>query len=262
VRLTKLAWLAVFFLWLGGCAAVPPVKPPAALMAPDEIVSQLRSRQERVQSFQGKGRLTFLSPQRNYSGTALLKGLEPTTLRVDILDFLGRSLLSFSSNGREVQVLSPKEGKFYYGQATPANLAALIPPAVTLPQVLHLLVGGLPLSAGPPDRWQYDPAQETYLLEWHQTDGSLKERLWVKATDLHPAKEEFYGNAGQLLFTVDLGDYGSLAPDLPGQIILRTNAPKVELRLAYRELLLNPALAAADLELKAPPAMAVVPLGK
>ncbi len=261
MNLLRLAHLAVFFLCLGGCAAVPPAKPPTTIISPDELLLRLRSRQELVRSFQGKGRLTFLSPERNYSGTAFLKGIVPTSLRVDILDFLGRSLLNFSSNGQEVQVLSPKEGKFYFGKATPANLAAFIPPAVTLPQVLRLLVGGVPLSPGPPSKWQYHPAQEGYLLEWHHADGSLKERLWVKAADLNPSKEEWFGPAGQPLFTVELGDYGTLSSDLPGQITLRTTAPQAELRLAYRELQVNPNLPPGDLELKAPPAMAVVPLG-
>ncbi len=261
MNLPKFAWLALAFLWLLGCAAAPPVKAPAPALSADELLSILRARQERVKSFEAKGRLTFLSPQRNYSGTAFLKGVEPTTLRVDILDFLGRSLLSFYSNGQVVQVLSPKEGKFYSGKATPANMAVFIPPAVTLPQALHLLAGALPLSSGAPHRFQLEAASDSYLLEWHRPDGALQERLWVKASGLYPTKDEWYGMNQQMLFSVDFSDYGAAAPDLPGQITLRTENPKAELRFAYRELKVNPALTGPGLEMKAPPAVAVVPLG-
>jgi hypothetical protein len=259
LNLRNLAWLAVLFS-LGGCRALPLAPPPAAVISAEELTSRLQARHREVQSFQAKGRLTFLSPERNYSGTGLLKGRAPTTLRVDVLDFLGRSLLSFASDGVEVQVLFPKEEKLFQGKATPGNLAALIPPAVTLPQVLRLLVGGLPLSMGAPDSFAYDPSQGDYLLEWHLSDGSLKERVWVKAQGLDPFKGEWYGDGGRLRFSVELADFGGPAPHLPGKITLRTETPKAELRLVYREMQVNPPLTAADLTLQPPPTVAVVPL--
>lgn len=247
---------------LGGCRALPPAAPLTAVISADHLLARLKARQNQVQSFQARGRVIFLSPERNYSGTALLKGKMPTTLRLDILDFLGRSGLSFASDGTEMQVLSPREGKFFYGPATPKNLAsALMPPAVTLPQVLRLLVGGLPLSSGPPHRCDYDAAQGLYLLEWRQPDGTLQERLWVKAEGLFPSKGEWYGEAGQVRFTIELADFGRLPTDLPGQITLRTNSPKSELRLFYKEMQANPHLAPADLVLTPPPQVQVVPLG-
>ena len=142
----RLVWLALA-LALWGCRSLPPPAPPTAVTSAEELVARLQAGKPRVQSFEAKGRLTLLSPQRNYSGTSLIKGRLPTTVRADVLDPLGRSLLNFYSNGLEVQVLSPKEGKLFKGEATPGNLAAFIPPAVTLPQALRLMTGDLPLSA-------------------------------------------------------------------------------------------------------------------
>jgi outer membrane lipoprotein-sorting protein len=260
VRLRLFAWVVVLLV-LGGCRTLPPTPPPAAIASPEELLARLKSRQQHLQSFQATGRLTFLSPERNYSGTGFLKGKEPTTLRVDILDFLGRSLMSFASDGAQVQVLIPREARLYQGRATPANLAALIPPSVTLPQVLRLLVGGLPLSPGPADRWQEEAASGLYLLEWLNPQGGPKERLWVESRDLHPVKGEWYGDDGRLRFAVEMTDYGRLTAHLPGQVTLKTDTPKVELRLFYRELQVNPALSSADLLLQAPPGVARVPLG-
>jgi hypothetical protein len=248
-------------LWSAGCRALPPAPPPAAVVTPEELLARLQARQAQVQSFHAKGRITFLSPQQNYSGTALLTGRMPASLKVDVLDFLGRTILSFATDGAEVKVLSPQENKLFQGPATPQNLAAFIPPTVSLPQALRLLVGALPLSPGPPQHSEYEAATGRYRLEWRQ-GGALTERLWVAAQGLYPVQEEWYGGAPEPRFTAELADFGALALDLPQKITLKTTTPKIELRLVYRDLKLNPPLTAAELTLAAPAGVVQVPLGK
>ena len=255
----RLAWLVVA-LCLWGCRSLPPPAPPVAVTSAAELLARLQAGKPQVQSFEAKGRLTFLSPQRNYSGTSLIKGRLPDTIRVDVLDFLGRSLLYFYSNGREVQVLSPKEGKLYRGAATPGNLAAFIPPAMTLHQALRLMVGDLPLSSGQPARWAFEGEQRRYLLEWRYPDGAIKERVWLEDRELRPVQEEWFGPDGQLRFVAEFTNYGQTAPGLPGQVTVKTLKPKGELRLTYREILVNPPFKDADLSLPQSPAVVEVPL--
>jgi hypothetical protein len=261
VKLRNLVWAVVAAVQcLGGCRALPPAPPAALVTSPEELLSRLSTRQQQVKAFQAKGRITFLSPQQNYSGTALLTGQLPASLKVEVLDFLGRTILSFATDGAEVQVLSPRENKLFRGPATPKNLAAFIPPSVGLPQALRLLAGALPLSPGKPDHVEYLPASGRHLLEW-RTGGALQERLWVEAQGLYPVQEEWFGGAGETRFTAELAGFGALAPDLPEKITLKTTTPKMELRLVYRELKLNPPLTPADLTLTPPAGVAVVPLG-
>lgn len=261
MNLRILVWVAVLAIaGLGGCRTLPPAPPPAAISSPEELLAVLRSRQSRVRSFQAKGRLTFLSPERNYSGTALLTGVLPSTLKVTVLDVLGRTILSFASDGNQVQVFSPREGKLFTGQATPRNLAAFVPPTVTLPQALHLLMGGLPFSQEPPQGLAYEPAQGQYRLAWRQPGGALRERLRVAASGLYPVQEEWFGTSGEPRFTAVLAGFGVLAPELPEKITLKTANPKIELRLVYTEVRLNPSLAAGDVWLQPAPGVAVVPL--
>jgi hypothetical protein len=264
VKPHKPAWPVVLVLLaiigLSGCrAAPPPAPPPTAVASAEELLARLQTRDRSSQSFQARGRITFLSPQRNYSGTIMLKAQRPTGLRVDVIDLLGRTVLSFATDGTRVQVLSPGEGKFFQGPASPGNLAAFIPPAVTLPQALRLLVGSLPLSPGPPAKFDYDAASAQYVLEWRQGEA-LQERLRVAAQGLYPVKDEYFGGAAQPRFTVELADFGEAAVDFPGKLTLKTETPKMELRLAYKELRLNPAMTPADLTLAPPPGMAVVNL--
>jgi hypothetical protein len=262
LNLRGFVWLVLLAILLaGGCRTLPPTPPPAAVTSPEELLSRLRARQQQLKAFQAKGRLTFLSPKENYSGTALLAGRLPASLKVDVLDFLGRTILSFATNGTEVQVLSPRENKLFRGPATTRNLAAFIPPSVSLPQAVRLLMGDLPFSSGPPDHFEYLPASGRYLLAWSQ-GGALVERLWVAAPGFYPVQEEWYGGAPEPRFTAEMADYGALAPGLPEKITLKTTRPKIELRLGYSRLTLNPSLTPADLTLTPPPGVAVVSLGQ
>lgn len=259
MKKAHLAWLVVA-LCFWGCRSLPPPAPPVSVISADELVSRLQAGKPQVQSFEAKGRLTFLSPQRNYSGTTLIKGRLPNTVRADVLDFLGRSLLYFYSNDQEVQVLSPKEGKLFRGAATPGNLAAFIPPALTLPQALRLMVGDLPLSPGQPAKWAHEADQGHYLLEWRYPDGVSKERLWLEDRELRPVKEEWFGPDGQLRFVADFSNYGQTAPGLPGQVKVKTLKPQGELRLSYSEMLVNPPFKETDLSLPKPAGVTEVPL--
>ncbi|MGB8990753.1 MAG: hypothetical protein WCD80_01730 [Desulfobaccales bacterium] len=258
-RRTLIGAMVLALLGLGGCRALPPAPPPVAVTSPEELLSRLQAREQQVKAFQAKGRITFLSPHQNYSGTALLLGRLPASLKVDVLDFLGRTILSFATDGREVQVLSPRDNKLFQGPATPQNLAAFIPPSVSLTQTLRLLVGALPLSPGKPDRFEYLPGSGRYLLEW-AADGALTERLGVEAQGFSPVQEEWFGGAPEPRFRAELANFGALAPGLPEKITLKSTAPKMELRLVYYELRLNPPLTPADLTLTPPPGVAVVPL--
>ena len=257
-----------WYCWLSsrtsGCSLFRswfPPRPQKAATSPEALLARLQARQQQVKSFQAKGRITLLSPQQNNSGTALLTGLLPTSLKVNVLDFLGRSVLSFATDGTEVLVLSPRENKLLRGPATPQNLAAFIPPSVSLPQALRLLLGALPLSSGPPDRFEYQAATGRYLLEWRQ-GNALQERLWVEAQGLNPVQEEWFGGAPEPRFTAELANFGALSPDLPEKITLKTTTPKSELRLVYGDLKLNPPLTPADLTLTPPLGVVQVPLGK
>jgi hypothetical protein len=263
VKPGRLAWTAILallaFAGMAGCVPTPPTPLPTAALTADEVLARLGSREQTIKSFQGRGRITFLSPERNYSGAALLKGRLPASLRVDIHDFFGRTLLSFATDGHRVQVLSAGEGKFFQGPASPRNLAAFIPPKVSLPQTLRLLVAALPLSAGPPTRFSYDPAAAQYVMEWSR-NNLLQERLRVAAQGLYPVQEEYFGGSPQPRFTAEFSGFGEAAPGLPGKITLKTEAPKLELRLAYSELRRNPPLPPTDLTLVPPAGVAVVQL--
>jgi hypothetical protein len=253
------ALLLVVLAGLAGCRGLPPA-PEAPKLSTEQILSRLKSRQGVITAFAARGRLTLISPQQSATGTALIKGMLPETLRVDLKDPLGRSVLNFATDGRVVEILFPRENKLLQGPATPANLAAFIPPGVTVPQALRLLVGDLPLSQGPPARTHLEAGERMFVLEWLKSDGSLQERLWVAAGELQPQKEEWFGANGRMAFSAELGEFHQGSPGWPQQLKLMTPSPQVELRLVYKDFTPNPSLNPADLVVPRPPGVAVLPL--
>ena len=252
--------LLVLLAVLAGCRTLPPAAPVLPELSADQILSQLKARQDGLSSFALRGRLVLLSPKQNATGTALIKGRLPETLRVDLKDPLGRSVLNFATDGQVVELLFPRESKLFRGPATPTNLAAFIPPGVSLPQTLRLLVADLPLSGGPPARLRYEPGEGLYVLEWVNGDGTLRERLRVQAQGILPRQEEWYGTSGRLIFSAELDEFDRLNPPRPQRLKLMSPGPKVELRLTYSEFKPNPSLTPADLAVPRPPGVTVLPL--
>jgi hypothetical protein len=244
---------------LGACRGLPPA-PPAPELSAEQILTRLKAGRGELTAFDARGRLTLISPQQNATGTALVKGKLPETLRVDLKDPLGRSVLSFFTDGRLVEILFPRENKLLQGPATPANLASFVPPQVKLSHALRILVGDLPLSQGPPNRTRFEAGERLYVLEWLKRDGSLQERLWVAPEDFQPRKQEWFGPDGQAAYRVELGEFEPSSPGRPRQLKLITSNPQMELRLAYRDFTPNPSLNAADLAVPRPPGVAVFPL--
>jgi len=251
-----LVWLVIGF---AACRALPPVPAEPELSA-DQILHRLKAGRGDLSSFSARGRLTLISPQQNATGSASVMGKLPETLRVELKDPFGRLVLTFFTDGRVVEVLFPREGKLLQGPATPANLASFVPPQVTLPQVLRLLAGDLPLSPGPPSRSHFDRGGKLYVLEWLKDSGSPQERLWVAATDFQPRKVEWFGNDGQVAFSAEWGEFQQLSPGKPQSLKLKTQSPPMELRLAYRDFIPNPPLTTADLRVPRPPGVTVLPL--
>ncbi len=244
---------------LGACRRLPPT-PPAPELSAEQVLSRLKAGRGELTAFAARGRLTLISPQQNATGTALVKGKLPETLRVDLKDPLGRAVLTFVTDGRVVEILFPRENKLLQGPATPANLASFVPPQVKLAHALRILVGDLPLSPGLPQRTRFEAADRMYILEWLTGGGSLQERLWVAADDFRPRKQEWFGPDGQAAFRVETGDFQPSLPGRPRQLKLVTFNPAMELRLTYRDFTPNPSLSAADLAVPRPPGVAVLPL--
>ena len=100
--------LLVILAGLVGCRTMPPA-PKAPELSADQILSRMKTLRGDLTAFSARGRLTLISPQQNATGTALIKGKLPQNLKVDLKGPLGRSILSFATDGYVVELLFPQE---------------------------------------------------------------------------------------------------------------------------------------------------------
>lgn len=242
---------------LAACRTLPPPPPPSAA-PPGEVLAALRARQEGIKSFQSRARLTLIAPGRSFSGTGRVQAGLPSSLRVDVVDLFGRSLMNFASDGARVEVLFPREEKLFTGPATPGTLAAFIPPGVTLPQCVRLLAGSVPFSEEVPATWQETVEDRGLVMTWTNPDGSVREKLWVAAGG-HPRKQEWHGTDGQPKFTAEFSDFAGPG-GWPKQVKVQTAKPQTELRVAFGDLTVNPPLGPTDFTVPRPPGVTEAPL--
>ncbi|MBW1952701.1 MAG: DUF4292 domain-containing protein [Deltaproteobacteria bacterium] len=247
-------------VWLAACARVPiETKIRPDIHSAQDLRARLLARAQAIQSFEAKGRVTYISPDQKYNGTANFLGSKPQTLRVDVLNFWGQSALSIHTDGDELQILDYRQGKLFRGPVTTRNLAAFIPP-VKISELLEVLTGSVVLSPQGPAQMTYMAEQDQYRLDLSNQDRPGHTVLWVDAQNLQIMAGEWSDAQKQLLFKVKFQDY---QPEgrytLPHQIILTTGDNKRQLRLHYRELTVNPQVTSEALTLMVPAQVQQVP---
>ena len=140
-HLRTFIFLLLLIFCLSACARLPTVpvgERPVVQSAPD-LLKQLETRASEIQSFKGKGNVSVVSPQKNYTGNALLTEYKPSLLRVDVLNFWGQPVVAFLLKDQEMKLMVYPESKLYRGPANAANLSRFIPLPVSLKDFLAIL---------------------------------------------------------------------------------------------------------------------------
>ncbi|MFP3867342.1 MAG: DUF4292 domain-containing protein [Desulfobacteraceae bacterium] len=246
---------------MAACARGPALKPGIRpeIRSAQDLWARLWVRAQAIQSFEAKGRVTYISPNQKYNGTAYFLGSKPQTLRVDVLNFWGQSALSVHTDGDELQLLDYRQGKLYRGPVTARNLAIFIPP-VEISELLEILTGSVVLSQKEPVQMTYIPEQDQYHLELRGAEPPGQTELWVEAQNLQIEAAKWYDAQKQRLFEVKFQDFQpSDRYTLPHEIILTTGDNQRQLRLHYRDLTINPQLTSKALTLVVPAQIQQVP---
>lgn len=258
------ASLALWSLILVAACQRLPIAPPTMrpeIQSAQDLQARLRARARGIHTFKAKGRVTVVSPEKTYSGTALLLGQKPKTLRVEVLNFWGQSALSFFTDGRTMQILDYREGRLRRGPATPQNLALFVPPPVQIGELLQILTGSVPLPREGEARMTFVPEKDQYQLELTAREPETRVAIRVDAQNLRILAATWYEARGRVLYQVRFQDFDDQQRyPVPRRIILATGDNRAQLRLHYRELTLNPPLDPETLSLSVPSTVREVPL--
>jgi len=252
-RTPTLVWLLLVLGLAVGCARVPPLPTRVAPSSAQELLTRLQARAREVQSFTAKGRVTVLTPERKYNGTALITAVKPGTLRVDVLSFFGQPLVTFYTDGQEVKLFAYTEGKLYRGPATARNLALFIPPQVTVAEVIAFMSGTVPLAAVPGAELTAEPGQDQYQVEMATPPSGERLTLWVGGPDLEIRRALWRDPQGVELFRVEFQDFQRQnGGPQPHQVELTSGPGDRKMRVRYQDFTPNPSQLSALMNLPGP----------
>ncbi|MGQ9921186.1 MAG: hypothetical protein ACUVRZ_07615, partial [Desulfobacca sp.] len=202
-------WFSILVLSLSACAHLPTAPAPGRplVASADELLQQLQDQAATVASLKARGHVSVTSPQKNYAGNVLLTAAKPAKLRVDILNFWGQSLLTFLTDGQEMQLLVYGDRKLYKGPATPENLGRFLPVVVSQEDFLAALTGHIAFHLYEKPVLLASPEPAVYLLELTRRDLPEKVKLTVATATLQILTAQWLGPAGQETLRAEFSNF-------------------------------------------------------
>ena len=234
--------LSLILLCLSACARLPtaPVgERPVVQSAPD-LLKQLESRAAEIQSLKGKGNVAVVSPQRNYTGNALLTEYKPSLLRVDVLNFWGQPVVAYLMNEQEIKLLIYPEGKLYRGPANSTNLNRFIPLPVAIKDFMAILTGRIAFELYEKPMLLESKDPNVYYLELTSQGGNDRVKLTIESQSLNIISAQWLNSQGQEMMQAEFSEFTSQGPITgPREIKLASGDQSNQVRVRYRDLTYN-----------------------
>jgi outer membrane lipoprotein-sorting protein len=233
------AW-AVLMVLLAGCPHRPVevhFGPEGEITDPRKMVDLLAQRDGAFSSLIGDARLHVDSAQGNGTVKQFVAIARPASLHIESFDFFGRPLSVLVSDGKEFSLYDAEKGEFYRGPATEQSIDRFLPISVPPAQIVSMMLGDVPRSAGAEPRLTIDPGSGRYVLLLQSAD--TLQTLEIGTEDLRILKSSL---GGRYNTTLTHSDYRAApAGDaFPHDIAFTDRGPPpLELRYHYSDIKLN-----------------------
>jgi outer membrane lipoprotein-sorting protein len=137
---------SLLLLLLAACAPRPPVPAVVAPPVSEEILLENLAQNARAfHSLQGVAKVRVAAGGKSMAGTQVLFVEKPDRFRAETLSPFGQPLLLMATNGQEMDVMVPSEGRFYRGEASPSNVQRFTRLPLRLTDLVHLLLYQVPV---------------------------------------------------------------------------------------------------------------------
>lgn len=215
--------LALALALAAGCVRAPP---PDLSRDPAGLLEQVRSAQSRVRSIRGAARISVESRVQSGSFDAWLAAEKPERVRIEALDFFGNPAAVLVARRGHFSLLDLKARVYYRGEATPENLARLLPVSVPVADLATMLCGSAPLvgsaAAAVPDG-------DAMRLDLLGNEG--REVLWIgEGATVRAASWEPRAGSASSSWRVTFDAFrASGGMELPAEADLRSAAGQVTL---------------------------------
>ncbi len=245
-------FLSLIFLCLSACARLPtaPVGERPVVQSPQDLLKQLETRANEIQSLRAKGQVAVVSPQKNYTGNALLTEYKPSQLRVDVLNFWGQPVVAFITNEQEIKFMVYPEGKLYRGPATTTNLGRFIPLPVSIKDFIAILTGRIAFEQYEKPVLLDSRESNAYNLELSSRGSNNRVKLNIEAQSLNITSAQWLDAQGQELMQAEFSEFTTQGRvSGPQEIKMASGDRSNQVRLRYRDLTYNVLPAPEALEL-------------
>jgi hypothetical protein len=241
-------------LWLAACPSQLPLRfgPEGEIRDPHVLLHALEHRSDLLRSLTAGGRITVHSPRGGGTTGVEIAAQKPSSLRVEVDSFFGNPVGLLAAQGGRVQILDVDRGELSEGAATAANLAHLLPLALSPEQAVSLLL------ADPPRLPTFgavvvDPARRAYALTL--TGEGRTQTLYLDSESLALVGEASNGHEVRYRNLTTVAGI-----QFPQEIDLALPDAKTSIELHYKDLQLNPAIESSMFVVQPPPGVKLLPL--
>lgn len=242
--------LIILPLLLAACAPRPvaPIPIAAPLISAERLFERLDENAAAFSSLEGIAKVRIDQAGKSQSITEIVISEKPDRLRLETLSPFGTPLLLMATDGKEIDVLVPGEGKLYRGEATLGNLQRLTRLPLQLTDLVHLLLYQVPVIAH--ESHSVTPMDEGgVLLTLHGADGRRQELSFdslLRLTDSAYYREE------ELLLKAGYGRFTNGSHPFPTSASMAMPATDTEATVAFSEVRTNVVIPEERFRLKAP----------
>ncbi len=254
-------WRVVLFsglcLFLFSSCAAPPVIPLAERPSRDMMLERLESSRTAFNSLKGLGKYHFSQRERSFSATQVLFVQKPDLLRIETLGLFGSPALMLATNGVQLTVLLPGEGKAYQGEVDSGMLQRFMQLPLREEDIVSILLQQPLLTAWDEDDIRYDPdGNSTLILK--SSYGVRQEILFD--LDFNILRFDYYLADG-LQMRLTYGDFDAKTR-FPHLLQLELPLDELELSFAFSDVELNLVLPDGRFRLTPPVGYLIIPLNE
>ena len=159
----SIAVVAFSMIMICSCAT-PPVIPLSERPTRDTMLGRLDASRIAYTSLKGMGKYRFSQQGKTFSATQVLFAQQPDRLRVETLGLFGAPALMLTTDGEQLTVLLPGEGKAYQGKASSGMLQRFMRLPLREEDIVSIMLQHPLLTAWDEDTIRYDTDGNTALI--------------------------------------------------------------------------------------------------
>jgi outer membrane lipoprotein-sorting protein len=212
-------------------------------------------------ALKGIAKVKVKSPEESFSVKEFISAQSPNLLRLETLNPLGHPVFYAVTDGKEIFIFIPSENKFYRGSASPETLSLFIPLRLSIDELVPIFLGRMPLIDYDDGKVSCEEGDGFYSLQLLTEDRSEKQLLKVSADNLTVMESKTYKQGGELIISVQFGDYEMIGDVLfPKRISVFIPHDETRVVISYKKLEILPEISPDAFRLTAPQGIEVVPL--